>query len=106
MPDRSSPELATVDRPPRALFAGREAEAGPVRHEHATVDRLQTLVEQGIQPLEMLDPRFARIRGREVQVDLHREVRSELKTVVVGKRRQLEERRDAADPWRVRLDDV
>src|SRR6187200_2683385 len=58
-------------------LAQREAEAGAVRHPHASVADLDPLVEEGVEPLEVLDPRLGRVGGRQVEVDLHRVVRRE-----------------------------
>ena len=63
-------------------------------------------MNSGFEPLEVLDPRLARVGRGQVQVDLHREVRRELQTGLVGQRGQPQERRDAADARRVGLDDV
>ncbi len=62
---------------------------------------LDALVEQWIEPLEVLDPRLGGVGGGEVQVDFHRIVRRQCQAGVGGQRRELQERRDPADSWRV-----
>src|SRR3712207_7032361 len=61
--------------------------------------------EQRVQPVEVLDPRLDRVRGREVAVDLHREVRGDVELLLLGDRGELEELGDAADPGSVGLED-
>ena len=74
------------------LVRQREAQAGALRHEDAAVADLDPLLEQRVQPLEVLDPRLGRVGRGEVQVDLHRVVRRQREPVVGGDRREPEER--------------
>jgi hypothetical protein len=103
---RAFAELDLLRGPGGGLFAQAETKSGAVGHDHPAVPDLQPLVEHWLQPFEMLDPRFARIGRSEVQVDLHREVRRQLKVLVVGERTDLQERCDAADVRRVGLDEI
>ena len=68
------------------LFAQRDTEAGPRRHQHPSVLDLEALVEQWFEPVEVLDPRLARISGSQMHVQLHREMRREHQTGVLGER--------------------
>src|SRR5690606_907340 len=73
-------------RPGPRLLAHGDAEAGPVGQVHAPVADLEPFVEQRVEPVEVLDPRLDRVGRREVDVDLHREVRRELQVAVLGER--------------------
>ena len=64
---------------------------GALGHDHAALAGLEALVEERVEPLEVLDPGLARVGRREVEVDLHREVGCELETRVVGERGEPQE---------------
>ena len=87
-------------------LAEREAEAGPVGQPHPAVADLDALVEERVEPLEVLDPRLGGVRRGQVQMDLHRIVRRQRQPGVSGQGREAKERRDPADPRRVGLDDA
>src|SRR5471032_3461873 len=70
-------EQRRVPGPCPRLIAKTEAQARTIRHMHAAVAQFETFVEHRLKPFEMLEPRFARICGGEMQVNLHREVRRE-----------------------------
>ncbi len=82
-----------------------EAKTRPVGQPHPPVADLDALVEERVEPLEVLDPRLGGVRGGQVQMDLHRVVRRQGKPGVRGQRREPKERRDAADPRCVGLND-
>src|SRR5687767_13939858 len=73
-----STELRAVLRPPARLLAQAESQARRGGQVHAPALQLEALVEERLQPVEVLEPRLARIGRGEVQVDLHREVGREL----------------------------
>ena len=68
--------------------------------------RSEPLAKQRVEPLEVFHPRLSRVRRGQVHVDLHREVRRESEPVWSARVASLQERGDAADPRRVRLQDV
>src|SRR5438128_9984354 len=92
--------------PRRRLLAQRQAEAWPLRYDHATVTQLERLVEQWLQPVEVLDPGFAWLSRRKVHVKLHREVRRDRHAHMIRKSCHLEKWRDASHSRGVRLEDV
>jgi len=73
---------------------------------HPAVAGLEALVEQRVQPVEVLDPGLVRVGRGQVHVRLHREVRRELQVRVVGQGRELQKLGDAPDPRGVGVDDV
>src|SRR3546814_8327741 len=73
---------------------------------HAAVADLEPLVENRLQPFEVLHPGLARIGRGQVQVDLHDEVRREAEAVMLRQGADLQEGRDAADPRRIGLKKV
>src|SRR5471030_903842 len=99
-------ERRRVLGPCTRLIAETEAEAWAIRHVHAAVAQLETFIEHWLKPFEVLEPRFARIRGGEMQVNLHREVRREAEALEVGQAHDLQERRDAPHAWCIRLDEI
>src|SRR3712207_5839103 len=64
-----------VDRPGAGPVAEGDAQPRPVGDVHAPVAGLQALVEQRVQPVEVLHPRLDRVGRGQVGVDLHGEVR-------------------------------
>src|SRR4051812_47079840 len=106
MASRLLAEFHCLRRPGAGLVAQGDAEPGAVRYQHAAVLGFEALVEERIEPVEVLNPRFTRVRGGEVEVDLHGEVRGEAESALVGQGGETQELRDAAHPWRVGLDDV
>ena len=82
------------------------AETRPLGHEHTSISQLEALVEQGLQPVEVLDPCLARLRRRQVQVQLHGEVGRDWHPGLIRQRGHFQKGRNAPDPRRVRLQDV
>src|SRR5688572_6059485 len=91
-----STELRAVLRPPAGLLAQAEPQAGRGRKVHAAAVELQALVEERLQPIEVLEPRLARVGRGEVQVDLHREMGCQLEAAQVRELHDLQEMRGSA----------
>src|SRR2546428_8761749 len=66
-------EVGAVDEPFAGARAQREPEPGPIGDDDATVAQCEALLEQWVEPVEPLDPAFAGLAGREVDVQLRRE---------------------------------
>ena len=71
------PKRRRLHRPGPHRVAEREPEPCALRQPHAAVANVDALVEEWVQPLEVLDPRLGRIRRGQMQMDLHRVVRCE-----------------------------
>src|SRR5471032_3633476 len=99
-------ERRRVLGPSTRLITETESEAWAIRHVHAAVAQLETFIEHWLKPFEVLEPRFTRIRGGEMEVNLHREVRREAEALEVGQAHDLQERRDAPHARCVRLDEI
>src|SRR4051794_39671995 len=65
----SRTELRALLRERAHLVAERDAQARSVRHPDPAVADLHALVEQRVEPFEVLDPRLGGIRRGEVQMD-------------------------------------
>src|SRR5215217_3166281 len=102
----SGAELGHADGPGVGTLAQGEAEPWAVRDPHASVTGFEVLIEQRVEPVEVLNPRLDRVRSGQVAVDLHREMRGDLQLLGLGDRGELEELGDAADAWGIGLDDV
>src|SRR5699024_12329338 len=88
------------------LFAERDAQPWAVRNDHATIGDLHPLVEEGIEPVEVLHPCLTRIAGGQVRMDLHGEVRGYIECGFVRKGEQAQKLADPTYARRVRLKDV
>ena len=93
LPQPSGPDadFDLLPRPGARLLADAHAHSGPVRHQHASLRNLEPLVEQRLQPFEMLHPGLARIGGGQMHVEFHREVRGEQQSGIVGLPRDFDE---------------
>src|SRR5688572_24086145 len=68
-PLRAPAVLAAVHRPGDCLFAQGDAQPRPVRDNHPAVADLEVFAEERVQPVEVLDPGFVRVGGREMEVN-------------------------------------